>query len=109
MFTRNICFKFFSLLELRSWSQEDEGGRAPLPQEVISSAVFEDGCEGGNFCESPRNGEKARIFHEREHGEYTRNESDRPRGRSDALKLVPAMECEKFLFLQQARVATIEA
>lgn len=54
-------------------------------------AVFEDGREGGNFCESPTNGEKARTSREREHGEYTRNESDRPRGRSDTLKLVPAM------------------
>jgi len=34
---------------------------------------------------------KKLVLHEREHGECTRNDSDRPRGRSDALKLVPAM------------------
>lgn len=52
---------------------------------------------------------KKLVLHEREHGECTRNESDRPRGRSDALKLVPAMVEEKLLFLQQAREATIGA
>lgn len=97
MFMGNIWFKFFSLpvallvSRTRERERERELNRvSPLGSNYFL-VVYED-LRGWKFYRVTGDGEEF-ILHDIHDG-HTRNESDNPRRRSDALKLVSAMARE---------------